>query len=716
MVRFAFCAAMSRRLLLLAALSAALWSLSGFAQAQEPPPEVRQLRELLESPVVRNWLRDAQRTPAPPAAPGGDMSDMAEGHIAAIRRHLQHMLAAAPRVPGEARAAGMRVADEMRTHGSGSILALVLFFAALGFGAEQAFRVLTRKMRTRIAGMPLDFPGQRARAAGARFVDSALLLTAFTAGSIGAFLLFEWPPLLRRIALSLLVAALILRSALVLGRALFATDVHENDVQARFRLVKMPRENAAFWQRRIAVIVGLLAFGAAIFGVLPALGVSEAVRDILTDAATLVLLAVALEIVWNRPAPAPTGPSPSAFGATGRIGRWFMTAYVVAAWVVWVVGQNGVFWFMVLAATVPAIVQVVRTSVHDLLKPANGTRDETNTVLAVCIDRGIRLVLYTAAGLWLAHVWQIDLVLLTDRDSLPTRAARALLTSAIILLIADFLWQLVKAFVDRELASAAGEPSADKDELVRRARMRTLLPIFRNTFLIVLSVLAILTVLATLGVEIAPLVAGAGVVGVALGFGAQTLVKDIIAGVFYLLDDAFRVGEYIQSGQYRGTVESFSLRSVKLRHHRGPVFTVPFGELGAVQNMSRDWVIDKFTISVTYDTDLEAMRKIVKKIGQELAADPELSPNIIEPMKMQGVQQFGEFAIDVRIKLTTKPNEQFVIRRKALAKLKAAFDKNGIKFAFPTVIVSGNDETGAAAARQAVELVQERRLAEKPGG
>ena len=99
--------------------------------------------------------------------------------------------------------------------------------------------------------------------------------------------------------------------------------------------------------------------------------------------------------------------------------------------------------------------------------------------------------------------------------------------------------------------------------------------------------------LSALGVEIGPLIAGAGVVGVAIGFGAQTLVKDIIAGMFYLLDDAFRVGEYIQSGNYKGTVESFSLRSVKLRHHRGPLYTVPFGVLGAVQNMSRDWVIDK---------------------------------------------------------------------------------------------------------------------------
>ena len=122
---------------------------------------------------------------------------------------------------------------------------------------------------------------------------------------------------------------------------------------------------------------------------------------------------------------------------------------------------------------------------------------------------------------------------------------------------------------------------------------------------VVLAATAILMALSALGVQIAPLIAGAGVVGVAIGFGSQTLVKDIISGMFYLLDDAFRVGEYIVSGNYRGTVEGFSLRSIKLRHHRGPVFTVPFGMLGAVENLSRDWVIDKITVGVTYDTDLD---------------------------------------------------------------------------------------------------------------
>ena len=125
-----------------------------------------------------------------------------------------------------------------------------------------------------------------------------------------------------------------------------------------------------------------------------------------------------------------------------------------------------------------------------------------------------------------------------------------------------------------------------------------------------------------------------------------------------------------------------------------------FGELGAVQNMSRDWVIDKLTVGITYDSNLETARKLIKNIGQQLAADPEMGPNIIEPLKMQGVEQFGDFAIQIRMKMTTRPGEQFVIRRKALAMIKTAFDANGIHFAFPTVQIAGGTDPAAAAAQQ----------------
>ena len=162
-----------------------------------------------------------------------------------------------------------------------------------------------------------------------------------------------------------------------------------------------------------------------------------------------------------------------------------------------------------------------------------------------------------------------------------------------------------------------------------------------------------------------------------------------------------------RAGNYKGTVEGFSIRSVKLRHHRGPVYTVPFSLLGAVQNQSRDWVIDKLSIGITYGSDLVLAKKLIKQIGQELAKDPEFAPLIIEPLKMQGVDQLGEFAVKIRTKMMTLPGEQFVIRRAAYAMIKKAFDENGIKFAFPTVQIAGEGEPATAAvAQRALELVK----------
>ena len=171
-------------------------------------------------------------------------------------------------------------------------------------------------------------------------------------------------------------------------------------------------------------------------------------------------------------------------------------------------------------------------------------------------------------------------------------------------------------------------------------------------------------------------------IGIAIGFGAQTLVRDLFSKFFYLLDDAFRVGEYIQSGNYKGTVEHLGVRSIRLRHHRGPVYTIPYGQLGAVQNMSRDWVIDKLTIGLTYDTDLDKAKKLIKQIGKELAQDPEFAPD--DPRAAQDAGRGGSSATSpsqIRMKMMTKPGQQFTIRRRAYAMIRAAFAANGIEFA-----------------------------------
>ncbi len=207
---------------------------------------------------------------------------------------------------------------------------------------------------------------------------------------------------------------------------------------------------------------------------------------------------------------------------------------------------------------------LTQRSIRHVLRP--GGRDtafKASRLDVVFLERGIRTLLIAGGAVLLAHLIGLDVASLTMQDTVGTRISRAVLGVVVVVLVADFLWHVIAALIDRKLAKTLGGGDAT-DGTGHSARLQTLLPILKNLSLAVLAVVTAMMLLAAIGVEIGPLIASAGVVGVAIGFGAQTLVKDIISGIFYLIDDAFRIGEYIQSGTYKGTVESFSLRSVKL--------------------------------------------------------------------------------------------------------------------------------------------------------
>ena len=202
-----------------------------------------------------------------------------------------------------------------------------------------------------------------------------------------------------------------------------------------------------------------------------------------------------------------------------------------------------------------------------------------------------------------------------------------------------------------------------------------------------IAVTVILLIAMKIGVNVAPLFAGAGIVGLAIGFGAQTLVRDILSGAFFLADDAFRKGEYIDVGEVKGTVEKISLRSFQLRHHLGMLHTIPFGEIQHLTNFSRDWVMMKLPLRLTYDTDVEKVRKMIKKLGLRLQEDPEIGDKFIQPVKSQGVIQMDDSAMIVRIKFMTYPGEQWVLRKRIYAEIRELFEKEGIKFAHREVTV-----------------------------
>ena len=266
--------------------------------------------------------------------------------------------------------------------------------------------------------------------------------------------------------------------------------------------------------------------------------------------------------------------------------------------------------------------------------------------------------------------------------------ARNILGVLIALILGLIVWEVAKARIDRKLEEEMPFQSDEAEEGgAGGSRSGTLLMLLRKFILVVLFVVVGFSILASLGVNIAPLLAGAGVVGLAIGFGSQTLVKDIISGVFFLIDDAFRVGDYVEAGTAKGTVEAISLRSLRLRHPRGQVFIVPFGDLKMVKNFTRDYIIEKLDIRVSFDTDPDVVRKVVKKINKEIRKEEEFANVLLSDIKSSGVRAMDDSAMILRVKFKCIPGEQFVLRREVYHRLQKAFKEKGIEFADRKVTV-----------------------------
>ncbi|MCJ8298410.1 MAG: mechanosensitive ion channel [Pseudomonadales bacterium] len=284
----------------------------------------------------------------------------------------------------------------------------------------------------------------------------------------------------------------------------------------------------------------------------------------------------------------------------------------------------------------------------------------------------------------LLNVWNID-------DLLHSNTLINNSYDVIFVLFAGYIgYNFFKIWIDDKITAEGGQVElspGDEGGAAGASRVATLLPLFRNFLLVLIFVSVTLIALMEMGINVAPLFAGAGVVGLAIGFGAQTLVRDVFSGAFFLFDDAFRKGEYIDLGEVKGTVEKISVRSFQLRHHLGRLHTVPFGEIKFLTNYSRDWVMMKLPLRVTYDTDVEKVRKLVKKLGQKLLEDPELGPQFLQPLKSQGVIEMQDSAMIIRVKFMTKPGDQWVIRKTVYAKIRELFIQEGIKFAHREVTV-----------------------------
>jgi len=295
-----------------------------------------------------------------------------------------------------------------------------------------------------------------------------------------------------------------------------------------------------------------------------------------------------------------------------------------------------------------------------------------------------RILVILVGTVALVRVWSVDALGLVGEQDWRLWS-RALWQAAVCGFGGALVWEVVRASTDRYVVPAhTGTPhDADETSQGKGSRAKTLAPLLRIAALVVIVAITVLAMLSVLGVNITPLIAGASILGLAISFGSQTLVKDIVSGVFFLAEDAFRVGEYIDCGKAKGTVEGFALRSLKLRHQNGQLHTIPFGQLGQVTNFSRDWATVKFNLRVARDTDLEVLRKATKKVGIALAEDSEFADDFLQPLKMQGIAEILDEALVARFKFTVRPLRPSQIQREAIKRLIRDLPAAGVCFPQP---------------------------------
>lgn len=291
--------------------------------------------------------------------------------------------------------------------------------------------------------------------------------------------------------------------------------------------------------------------------------------------------------------------------------------------------------------------------------------------------------------LWgIVEIWDLDLEGMA-RSGVGALAATRTIEVLGTLGFGYLAWELVNlrinsriareqtiAGVDQKVGERGGEGSG-----AGVSRLATVLPLVRWVAHVAVVAVTAFMVLSSLGIDTTPLLAGAGVIGLAIGFGAQKLVADVVSGIFFLVDDAFRSGEYIEIEGSVGAVESISLRSLQLRHHRGAVHTIPYGEIPRITNYSRDWVIMKLRFTVPFETNLHTVKKLFKQIGRDLLAVQEYADDLIQTFKSQGALEVDDVGIVVRGKFMSRPGAQFSLRKDILSRVKRAFDENGIQFA-----------------------------------
>lgn len=259
----------------------------------------------------------------------------------------------------------------------------------------------------------------------------------------------------------------------------------------------------------------------------------------------------------------------------------------------------------------------------------------------------------------------------------------------ILIILGGFIIKKISSKIIREgVKRMIGPPAQNLSKNAEIKRENTLIKILNGALGIVIWITVLMMILSEVGIEIGPMLAAVGIVGVAVGFGGQYLIKDLISGFFIIIENQYRIDDVVCFGDICGLVEDISLRMTTLRDLDGKVHHVPHGEVKTVSNLSKGFARVNLNIGVAYESDIEEVEKIINKIGEDLSNDPDWKDKIREAPKFLRIDNFGDSSIDIKILGDTEPMENWSVAGELRKRIKIAFDKNGISIPYPQRTIS----------------------------
>jgi moderate conductance mechanosensitive channel len=333
------------------------------------------------------------------------------------------------------------------------------------------------------------------------------------------------------------------------------------------------------------------------------------------------------------------------------------------------------------AALVSAVIALIATGlVRRLIASADGHAQLADPLKKAPVRLlGLGTFVISMAALAFPALVLVDAELYEDLhgEEIGWWMARTMLRIGVITIVAITANRVVGAIVtraQREIAGGSGEVDVE-----RQKRAETIGRTLRGFLSAAIGTIALLMILRTLGVDISPVLTGAGILGLAVGFGAQTLVKDMITGFFVILEDQVRVGDVAQVNGVGGMVEQINLRTVVMRDLEGTVHVIPNGEIRTLANLSKDFSYYLIDLAIDYDDDVDKAIEVVRETGAEMQRDPAFAPHILEPLEIMGVNDFNAISLILRFRIKTLPLSQWRVGRELRRRLKLAFDRAGLR-------------------------------------